>query len=652
MKNTLPFESFNLNPTLLETIKGMGFESTSDIQEVTIEPIIEGDDIFAQAETGSGKTAAFAIPLLEKAFRDNLIEGDYQDPIYIVLSPTRELAQQTHKVFTELGKPMGVRSVCVIGGESMEKQVKQLDAGVHVVVATPGRLCDLVKQKKLFIDDCYAVVFDEADRLFDMGFKKDIEFVLDRCPSDRQLVMVSATTNIDVLNTAYKYHSDPIEIKVNQDSLVVESIDQKIAMITSEEKMPFLVNELRHQEDAYALIFCNTQMETHRVAEWLKLMGFKSNAISGRLSQNKRTSLMKEFRSREITILVCTDVAARGLDIADVNLVINYDMPQDAANYVHRVGRTARAGKTGEAISLCAPEDCEYLDGIYRLIDCDIPKLKLYNDDFAKDICKRPYIDRKTLKVVERNNDRHNSRDSRKNSSKNSYEDIRANAISITTAEKVLRAPKKETRTFMVEAKNSKKAEEAALKHFNIRYQSQLKLEEKAEGRKAYFLFGKRLTQYNYSVKPTYKAVVLPFVIEMLKLANLELYTKFSFDGRNIRLTFSGKDEKKLDTDNGELIEALEYVTRLFLYNSIEVPREVRIFFKCRGEKNRKDSGLIKLVDKMAKKVIDTNAPVLLKPMNAADRRIVHQHLDKHDKLKTTSLGEGRMKKVEISFSK
>ncbi len=649
MQKTIPFTEFELNTTLLDTIEAMGFEYASDIQELTIDPIIDGEDIFAQAETGSGKTAAFAIPLLEKAHRDDIIEREDEEGgiLYVVMSPTRELAQQTHKVFSQLGKDLGVISQCVIGGENIDTQIKLLESNPHVLVATPGRLCDLIKQKKISLSNCLAVVFDEADRLFDMGFKKDIEFILGLCPKDRQLIMVSATTNIDVLNTAYKFHSDPIEIKVNEDSLVVENIDQKLAMVSSEEKMPFLVNELRHYDDAYALIFCNTQIETHRVAEWLKLMGFKANAISGRLSQNKRTSLMKDFRSKKITILVCTDVAARGLDIKDVNLVINYDMPQDAANYVHRVGRTARAGKTGEAISLCAPEDCEFVDSIYKLIECEIPKIRLYNDDFADDVCPRPFIDRRTLKIV----DKAYQRNEKGWDSPDSVSKIKDNALSITTAEKVGRSQASSNRVFKIQASSYRKARNAAMKFFNIKYANQLRVESETEGRKRFFLFGKRLVRFEFGVRPTYKKIILPFLIELLKRANLDLYTNFSFDGRNIRISLSGRDEKELTRNKGELLEAIEYITRLHLYNSIDVPRDIKIFFRSKEENKINDNQLIKLVNKMAEQVLSNKKTVRLRPMNAAERRIVHKHIESITELKTTSVGEGRMKRIEISLT-
>ncbi len=650
MTNNIPFEDFNLSAGLLESIKKCGFETASAIQELTIDPILEGKDILALAETGSGKTASFAIPIIEHIIHDDLVKVD--EVHYVVLSPTRELAQQTAKVFKDLGSDSGIKTICVIGGESLEKQKEEINKGVHIIIATPGRLVDLLKQKAVYIDRSYGIVFDEADRLFDMGFQKDIEYTLGQMPDDRQLIMVSATTNMAVLNTAYKFNSTPIELKLNEDNMVVDHIDHKLAMINENEKMGLLVNLIRNHEDAYALVFCNTKFQTHLVAEWLIAMDFKAKAISGGLSQSKRTKLIKDFRSKETTILVCTDVAARGLDIKDVNLVINYDLPQDAANYVHRIGRTGRAGSEGEAISFCSFDDCEYLDPIQEFIGDKIPKFEVGPEDISKQLSKKPFIDRKTFKVVDRTTGKpltQEEKDKRKKPQRKKTRKKVERPISSQTVQKPVKEIEKKSSapTFTIQADSQESAKKAALEFFKIKYDSQLSLDESQEGRKKFFLFGKRLTKFTFSLRPTYKKLVMPFLIELIKKANLSLFAKFSFNGKDIKIFFSGKDEKLLTRDNNELLQAIEHLTRLHLYNSADIPREVRLSFKCKGLKNQEDS-LIKMVERETAKVLDTREPVTLKALNASDRRLVHQHLDKHKEVKTVSIGEGRMKKIKI----
>lgn len=658
MTNNIPFEDFNLSAGLLESIKKCGFTTASAIQELTIDPILEGKDILALAETGSGKTASFAIPIIEHIIHDDLVEVD--DVHYVVLSPTRELAQQTAKVFNDLGNDSGIKTICVIGGESLAKQKEQINKGVHIIIATPGRLVDLLKQKAVLIDRTYGIVFDEADRLFDMGFQKDIEYTLAQMPDDRQLIMVSATTNMAVLNTAYKFNSTPIELKLNEDNMVVDHIDHKLAMINANEKMGLLVNLIRNHEDAYALVFCNTKFQTHLVAEWLIAMDFKAKAISGGLSQSKRTKLIKDFRSKDTTILVCTDVAARGLDIKDVNLVINYDLPQDAANYVHRIGRTGRAGSEGEAISFCSFDDCEYLDPIQEFIGDKIPKFEVGPEDISKKLSKKPFIDRKTFKVVDRTTGKpltQEQKDKRKKPlrKKTQKRSQTTEKVDMQVSEQQITKPAKRIKkkptapTFVIQADSQESAKKAALAFFKIKYDSQLSLDESTPGRKKFFLFGKRLTKFTYSLRPTYKKIVMPFLIDLIKKANLKLYAKFSFNGKNIKIFFSGKDEKMLTRDNNELLQALEHLTRLHLYNSVEVPREVRLNFKCKGLKNQEDY-LIKMVERETAKVLDTREPVTLKALNASDRRLVHQHLNKHKEVKTVSVGDGRMKKIQITL--
>lgn len=653
MDKILAFTDFKLDPNLISALEKIGFTHPSPIQEMTLETILAGEDIFAQAETGSGKTGSFAIPIIQK-----LIEKDMKG-LFFVISPTRELAQQTDKVFNLIGKELGVKTVCVIGGESIDKQKEILEGNPQVIVATPGRLMDLVKQKLIDCSRCEAVVFDEADRLFDMGFKKDIEFVLAKIPKERQLIMVSATSNIDVLSTAYKFHSHPKELKLNEDKILVDHIDHKIAMVESDEKMPLLVNLLRRHEDAYAIIFCNTQYQTHLLAEWLIKMGFKAKPISGRLQQQKRTKLMEDFRSKEVTILVCTDVAARGLDIKDVNFVVNFDLPIEAANYVHRIGRTGRAGKSGEAVSFCSFEDCQQLDGIYEYINAKIPLLDLDDTSFAEDICPKPRIDYKTLRLVDKDSERNSRRD--KNSKRDAGARIEKGQrdqrpVNLKPIEPAKQrtyvasiAEEKSARRFEIKAAREEEIVESALGYFQINDSELLKIDVKKLGRKKFFFFGPRLNTYEVTLKPIYKKLLTPFLIEIIKYLRLKIFVKVSFENNTVFLNFNGSDEGQLLRNNGELLLAFEQLAKTFIINKTHTPRNLKIIARSTDSK-KVEKSLTDIVDSLKSKVITGKKPVLMKPLNPAERRVVHEYLSKDNHVQTNSIGDGRLKRIEISL--
>jgi ATP-dependent RNA helicase RhlE len=698
METTRSFTEFNLHPDLLNALTSMGFEKASPVQDMTIPVILEGKDLFAQAETGSGKTGSFAIPIIQQILTDGSQDDvSAEDHIvhYIVLSPTRELAQQTDTVFSAMASKLGIHAVCLIGGESIERQKELLRGKISILVATPGRLCDLIRQRSVSVDQCKAVVFDEADRLFDMGFKKEIEFILNHVPRTRQLIMVSATSNMDVLETAYKFHSQPVELKLNSESILVDNIDHSIGMISSNEKMPLLVQILREHVDTYALIFCNTQIETHRVAEWLSQMGFKSQAISGRLPQNKRTRLMEQFRAKEVTILVCTDVAARGLDIKDVNLVINYDLPQEAASYVHRIGRTGRAGKLGKAISFCAHEDAEYLDPIIKYIDSKIPKMDLTDESFAKDIPPRPYLDHKTLKVVERNAPRNSDRPDRKERQRPERKERGERPMQDDGPAPVFEPLEKrelppyfatedltgDRRYFVLTLSSTEAANSGdfrAMGYFQIEDKELLERQVLKMGAKKFWLFGPREITYRYNLKPQFDRVLSPFIKDILKTMRVRLSVTLTLKGQQLELLFKGPDESMLTRNNNELLEALETLSRLYLARKVPLRGELQILFKTsrparkeearsndrrprtqgqeprgrrpRGEDPKREENLLKMVEKMKQQVLSSKEAVVLKPMDSRERRLVHQYLSDDHKVKTTSLGDGRLKKIEISL--
>jgi len=629
-----------------------GFKNATPIQELTMQPILSGKDVFAQAETGSGKTCAFVIPILEQILRDEKSgEIKAHESRYAILSPTRELAQQTNKVFQQFGKKLGIESCCIIGGESIEKQKDLIGKGVHVLVATPGRLADLVKQQVVSLNNCKGVVFDEADRLFDMGFKKDIEFILSKASRNRQLIMLSATSNQDVLRTAYKFNSQPEELRLNVDNLLVDQIEHKLAMVSSEEKFPLLVNLLRKKENDYAIVFFNTQIQTHFVAEWLILMGFKAKPISGRLPQDKRTALMAEFRAKKTTILCCTDVAARGLDIKNVNIVINYDLPQEAAHYVHRVGRTGRAGEAGFAISFCAHEDCEYLDPINKLINAKIEKIHLEDIDFATDICKKPYIDRKTLKLIPPKS--YSSKQERR-----PRENVKKEPVKIEKREdKIVQnvepnKPRIDRRFFEMEAYHIKDARLKAMQFLRITDEELLGHEILHAGRKKYFFFGPQMTRYKFFIKPLYSKLLLPFLINIIKMAKLDLYVKVSFRNGSLQVTFNGQDEKLLTKNYFELLNSFEHLIITYLQSRIVIHRNLNIQVRCfrSEEKTTDDQTLINLAEKIKKQVLETNQPAMLTPMNSSERRIIHQHFANDKEVKTVSIGDSHLKQIQVSL--
>lgn len=636
-----------------------GFENATAVQSQTIPLILKGKDIFAQAKTGSGKTGSFAIPILEQILRKQ------ERSPYIILSPTRELAQQTHKVFSDFGNPLGIQSVCLIGGESFDKQKEELEVGPKILVATPGRFCDLIKQKLVQIETCGCVVFDEADRLFEMGFQKDIEFVLKNVQKDRQLIMVSATSNMEVMSTAYKFHSDPTEIRLNVDSLLVDEINHQVAMISQEEKMPYLVELLRKHQDTYAIIFCNTQFQTHLVAEWLSQMEFKVKPISGRLNQNKRTRLMEEFRSKKITILACTDVAARGLDIEDVNLVINFDLPNEAANYVHRIGRTGRAGKSGLAISFCAFEDCENLDAIQAYIKGKIPKAEIKEEDFAQNIAKKPYLDGKTLKVEERKpREKQQKREKKSQDTKTGEKRIQ---------QKIKESPKKTIsrdyektkqqvgeqqmkptalKTFEYTSTSPEAAALMAQKYFGLDNTQLLESKVLEKGAKKFFFFGPRKIKFQFHVKPIYKRLLTPFLIEVTKKMGLSIYVRVSYKEPEVRVSFSGKDGGLFVRNRFELLKSFEEISKKYLAQKIMLSRETRFQFRVEKEQSndKSDKDLIQLAKEAKERVKTENKAIILDSLNPAQRRIIHQFIEEDPGFKSVSVGEGRFKKVEISL--
>lgn len=348
----LTFDSLGLMPPVMQGLKAAGFTHCTPIQALTLPIALKGKDVAGQAQTGTGKTAAFLLVILQKLLQSEAGPEPHQ-PRSLILAPTRELALQIHKDAVLLSGNSGLKLGLAYGGVDYEKQRQQLLAGVDILIGTPGRIIDYFKQKVFNLRQIEVMVLDEADRMFDLGFIKDIRYVLRRLPDrdQRQCMLFSATLGQRVLELAYEHMNDPELLKAEAAQVTAENVQQTVYYPANDEKLPLLAGLLRKYNSSRVIVFANTRIATDKIERTLNANGFHAAAISGSVPQKKRQSLLKQFHDGEIPILVATDVAARGLHIPDVTHVINFDLPQDAPDYVHRIGRTARLGAKGEAIS-------------------------------------------------------------------------------------------------------------------------------------------------------------------------------------------------------------------------------------------------------------------------------------------------------------
>ncbi len=370
----LAFSSLELLPSVREGLSRAGFTYCTPIQALTLPPGLQGKDVAGQAQTGTGKTAAFLLVIFQRLLKDAR-ETPGKNPRTLVLAPTRELAIQIHKDALLLGGKTGLRFALAYGGVDYEKQRKTLEDGVDILIGTPGRIIDYFKQHVFNLRSIEVMVLDEADRMFDLGFIKDIRYVLRRLPplDRRQCLMFSATLSQRVLELAYEHMNEPDLLRVETEKITSETVHQSVYYPANEEKLPLLAGLLRQIEGGRIMVFTNTRHMTDLVGRTLNANGFHAAGISGRVPQKKRQSLLRRFHDGEIPILVATDVAARGLHIPDVTHVINFDLPQDAPDYVHRIGRTARLGATGEAISFACEHFAFHLPEIEAFIGYSIP---------------------------------------------------------------------------------------------------------------------------------------------------------------------------------------------------------------------------------------------------------------------------------------
>lgn len=355
MKALGKFENLNLSSTTLKSLKRIGFEETTPIQEQTIPLSMQGKDIIGQAQTGTGKTAAFGIPLIEKI---NTRNKNIQS---LVIAPTRELAIQVSEELFKLGYEKHVQVLSVFGGQDISRQIRALKKKPAIIVGTPGRLLDHIHRKTIKLQDIHTVVLDEADEMLNMGFIEDIEKILESVPEERQTLLFSATMPERIRQIAIKFMKDPETVRIKAKEMTVPQIDQFFVKVEEKDKFDALTRLLDYQSPDLAIVFGRTKRRVDEVAEALSIRGYTAEGIHGDLSQAKRLSVLRKFKEGSIDVLVATDVAARGLDISGVTHVYNFDIPQDPESYVHRIGRTGRAGKTGMAITFVAPREMGYL---------------------------------------------------------------------------------------------------------------------------------------------------------------------------------------------------------------------------------------------------------------------------------------------------
>lgn len=369
----MQFQSFKdlpLSREILRSVEELGFDGLFPIQAQAIMPLLEGKDVVGQAQTGTGKTAAFGFPMIQRLNRDiRGVQG-------LVLAPTRELAVQVAENIARFGKYARIKVLAVYGGESINKQIHALSNGVQIVVGTPGRLIDLMERRVLNLSSVRIVVLDEADRMLDMGFIEDIEFILSRTPRDRQTSLFSATIDDSVMRVCNKYMKNPQKILVSKDEIALTQMKQYYTVVAQHDKFSALCKIIHEEQMDKAIIFCRTRNDTNRLSLQLYRKGYRVQAMHAGFTQAQRDRAIGDFKSGRLNLLVATDVAARGLDIQGITHIVNYDVPMDAPVYFHRIGRTARKGEEGTAITLVSYGEMSDFNNIKSLTKTKIEELK------------------------------------------------------------------------------------------------------------------------------------------------------------------------------------------------------------------------------------------------------------------------------------
>jgi len=407
----MEFKDLNIIEPILKALNLKDYTVPTPIQEKAIPVILDNKDVLGSAQTGTGKTAAFAIPILQKIYLEKLEQNTTKRKIKaLVLVPTRELALQIHDNFIKYSMYINVNSTVVYGGIKQARQVRDLQQGVDILVATPGRLLDLIKQRKLSLSDVKYLVLDEADRMLDMGFINDVKKIISMVKKERQTMFFSATLPKAIMNLAGEILTNPVRIKVSEEKETIDIIKQTVYYVSKNSKIKLLIKLLNENEFKTILVFSRTKRGADDIAKELNLADIKSAVIHGDKAQGDRQKALRAFKNKEINILIATDIAARGIDVDEVSHVINYDLPETPDTYIHRIGRTGRAGNAGTAIAFCSPNQYPLLQDIEKHINMKIP--------MSKD--KKLSLDPSKIVVAPRKNKSNNTGKSSNKNSKNS----------------------------------------------------------------------------------------------------------------------------------------------------------------------------------------------------------------------------------------
>jgi len=377
----MKFEDYRISDEIKKSLSKLGFKKPTDIQFKAIPPIMKGEDVLAIAQTGTGKTAAFAIPVLDRLqFSKNRKRGDGIK--CVVMVPTRELALQITEVFNEIGRGTRVETFCVFGGVQQGPQIARLEDGIDVLVATPGRLFDLVSQGHIHLHRVETLILDEADHMLDLGFIHDIRQLVAKLPRKRQTLFFSATINEKIKELAYSLVNKPVRIQISPKDPVSKNVDHSVMFVEMDDKRFFLERVVKENPDKKILAFVRTKVRAERVVAAMERVGVKAESIHGGKEQKDRLEVMRRFKKGEVKLLVATDVSARGIDIPSVEYVVNYDLPEQPENYVHRVGRTGRGTEKGIAVSFCSLEERPLLEEIQQYLTKDIKVLEVEKEDY------------------------------------------------------------------------------------------------------------------------------------------------------------------------------------------------------------------------------------------------------------------------------
>jgi ATP-dependent RNA helicase RhlE len=400
----MKFEDYRISPDIKKNLAALGFRRPTDIQYKAIPPILKGDDVLAIAQTGTGKTAAFAIPVIDMIHQQK--NSSRSESIScLVMVPTRELALQITEVFQTIGQHTRVKTACVFGGVDQDPQISRLQNGIDILVATPGRMFDLVSQGHILLDKIQILILDEADHMLALGFIKDIRQLVHKLPRNRQTLFFSATINPEIKELAYSLVNKPVRIEISPKDPVAKNVEHSVAKIGMDDKRFFLERMIKEHPESKILVFVRTKVRAERVFKAMERVGIQTVTIHGDKEQKDRLDVMKTFRTGEIKVLIATDVSARGIDIPDVDYVVNYDLPDVAENYVHRVGRTGRGVKKGLAVSFCSEEEKPVLDEIETFLGQKISVLLIDKEEYTatKDLSEDSTSDWKSLLREEEN---------------------------------------------------------------------------------------------------------------------------------------------------------------------------------------------------------------------------------------------------------